>query len=59
MSNVIPFDVTFDATDMTHNELREKVREKGWPGCHLDIAGWRRTGILLVKRLTCKVAYNE
>ena len=58
MSNVLPFDVTFVATDMSINEVREIAREKGWPGVHIDMNGYRLTGVLVVKRLTRKVAYN-
>ena len=59
MSNVIPFDVVFVATDMTVHEVRETARERGWPGVHIDMDKYMTTGVLTVKRLTCKVAYNE
>lgn len=59
MSNVLPFERAFVATDMTIDEIREKAREKGWPGVHIDMDGYLATGVLMVKRLTRKVAYNE
>lgn len=59
MSNVLPFDVTFIGTDMSHSEVRETIREKGWPGGHLDMDGWRDTGVQVITRLTKKDAYNE
>jgi len=59
MSNVIPFERAFIATDLTVDEVRERVREKGWPGCHIDIDEFKKTGVMVVKRLTRKEAFNE
>jgi len=59
MSNILPFERAFIATDMTVDEIRQTARAKSWPGIHICSEQWLATGILVVERLTRKKAYNE
>ena len=59
MGAVIPFAVEFDATDMSIDAIREEARERGWPGIHIDIDDFKKTGKLIVRRLSRKEAYCE
>ena len=59
MSNVIPFDVEFDGTDMSVDQVREKARSKGWPGVHIDMDGLLATGTLMIRRLTRSAVYGD
>lgn len=51
MSNVIPFAVEFDGTDMPMNEITRKARELGWPGIRIDADEITKTNRVTVRRL--------
>ena len=59
MGVVIPFIREFDATDMTIEKIREKARELGWPGIHIDGDEVARTGRCIVKRLSRRHVYPD
>jgi len=59
MSNILPFERAFDATEMTVGEIRQTARTKGWPGVHIEMDNFLATGVLLVTRLTRREAFNE
>lgn len=52
MSNILPFDDRFDATDLTIEQIRMAVRHRGWSGMQIDGDQWFRTGRLIVYRLS-------
>lgn len=47
---VVP--IWFEATGMTVTQIREKIRELGWSGCHIDIQRMLRgDGRIMVTRI--------
>ena len=44
-------EISFDATNMTINEIREEARNRNWRGIRIDTEKFVRTGILTALRL--------
>ena len=56
---LIDFDVQFDGTHMTPDEISREARERGWPGIRLDADEIHRTDTVIVRRMTKRDAYSE
>ncbi len=53
-AQIIPFDTSFDGTDMPIAEIQRQVRERGWAGLRIDADEWAATGKLIVRRMSRK-----
>ncbi len=55
---VLEFDREFDGTHLTCEQIRERVRERGWPGFQIDATEYNHTGRLMIRRISTKRAYG-
>ena len=44
-------EISFDATNMTIDEIREEARNRNWRGLRINTEKFARTGVLTVLRL--------
>lgn len=57
-AKILEFDREFNGTDMTCDEIRQQVRDRGWPGFHIDAMEYNHTGVLMIRRMSTKRAYG-
>ena len=58
-ASILPFDVSFDATDMTPGQILTKVREKGWKDFYLDAGEFSKSDKLTARRLSERHVYGD
>lgn len=52
MCEIIKFCRSFDGTNMTINQIRDKARALGWPGLRISAPYFVKTGQIKVERMT-------
>jgi len=57
MAEILEFSGSFDATDLTIKQIRQKCRDMNWPGFRINAEGFMNTDRLIVERMSKKRAY--